>query len=438
LKTGLHDFSLTFTAKLVTIITVLGTQSCLAWFLGPEGRGSYAVCVIFAMVLSTFFVIGCDVASLYFVASGRFSISEGLTYTLIYGGIGSLLAMAVGLGILQFDFPFLSKAGRLAFHLALLSIPFSLFSLILLNLLTAVRHFTQYALVLIGQGLSNLIFVLIYVRLLGGGVNGALLAVITASLITILFTLYLFRRDFAVTWCRPKLARLKEMIHYGARYYLGKISNMANFQIGTIILAFFAGKAEIAFFAVAMRVAVQVLIIPDALTSVLIPRSARDQEGKKKLVALCSRLTALICGLGLLVLGLLAEPLVKLVFSPAFLPAVPLIRIVCLGVWIRAAGKVFVPYLIGTDHPGIASLSVGAGMLVNLAALAVFLPRLGLPGAALAVTLSYFVSSTILLIGFMRFSGLTLRQTWAPRRTDLNFLIELIRSRGKGKLTDAT
>ena len=108
MKTGLHDFSLTFTAKLVTIITVLGTQSCLAWFLGPEGRGSYAVCVIFAMVLSTFFVIGCDVASLYFVASGRFSISEGLTYTLIYGGIGSLLAMAVGLGILQFDFPFLS------------------------------------------------------------------------------------------------------------------------------------------------------------------------------------------------------------------------------------------------------------------------------------------------------------------------------------------
>ena len=141
LKIGIHDFSVTFAGKLVTIVTVLGTQSCLAWFLGPEGRGSYAVCVIFATVLSTIFVIGCDVASLYFVASGRFSISEGLTYSLIYGGLGSLLAIAAGLGILQLDFPFLSKAGRAAFHLALLSIPLSLFSLILLNLLTAVRHF---------------------------------------------------------------------------------------------------------------------------------------------------------------------------------------------------------------------------------------------------------------------------------------------------------
>jgi O-antigen/teichoic acid export membrane protein len=277
------------------------------------------------------------VASLYFVASGRFSVSEGLTYTLIYGGIGSLLAIAAGLGILQFNFPFLDKASRGAFHLALLSIPLSLFSLILLNLLTAVRHFSQYALVSIGQGLSNLIFVFIYVRLLGGGVNGALLAIITTGTIIILFTLYLFRRDFTVTWVRPSLARLREMIHYGLRYYLGKISNMANFQIGTIILAFFAGKAEIAFFAVAMRAAVQILIIPDTLTFVLIPRSARDPEGKKVLVALCSRLTALICGIGLLILGLMAEPLVKIVFSPAFLPAVPLIRIICLGVWIRAA-----------------------------------------------------------------------------------------------------
>ena len=427
MKIGIHDFSVTFIGKLVTIITVLGTQSCLAWFLGPEGRGSYAVCVMFAIVLSTVFVIGCDVASLYFVASGRFSVSEGLTYTLIYGGIGSLLAIAAGLGLLQLDLPFISKAGRSGFHLALLSIPLSLFSLILLNLLTAVRHFNQYALVSIGQGLSNLIFVLIYVRILGGGVNGALLAVITASLITILFALYLFRRDFAVTWCRPTLARLKEMIHYGARYYVAKISNMANIQFGTLVLALFATREEIAFFAVAMRVAIQVMIVPDTLHLVLIPRSAQDREGKKDMVAWAVRLSGLICGAVLLLLIIFTRPLVVIIFSPAFAPAIPLIRIISIGVLIRSASKVIVPYLIGTDHPGVASFSTGVGMLVNLCMLLLLLPLIGLSGAAVAVTAGYLAGAVILFIWFSRLSGLSFGAILIPRREDITPLLALLK-----------
>ena len=90
---GIRDFNLTLGSKIVTLVVAIGTQSCLAWLLGPEGRGSYAVCIVFATLLNIIFAIGCDIASLYFVSSGRFSISEGITHALIYGGIASVLAI---------------------------------------------------------------------------------------------------------------------------------------------------------------------------------------------------------------------------------------------------------------------------------------------------------------------------------------------------------
>ncbi|MHC5172664.1 MAG: hypothetical protein ACYSPJ_02710 [Planctomycetota bacterium] len=62
------------------------------------------------------------------------------------------------------------------------------------------------------------------------------------------------------------------MFHYGLRYYVGKISNQVNFQLGTLILAFFATQEQIGIFAVASQVTARAMLVPDALATVLMPR----------------------------------------------------------------------------------------------------------------------------------------------------------------------
>ncbi|HDL64964.1 MAG TPA: hypothetical protein ENH12_06200, partial [Proteobacteria bacterium] len=386
--------------------------------------------VMYTAILTTLFVVGCDVAGLYFVASRRFSIPEGITNVLIYGGLGSVAAMLVGFGVLHSGLPFLDKASPASFRLALILIPVNLFSLIFLNLLTAARRFPQYMLVSVVQGVSQLIFVFFFVRIQGGGVNGALFGILAAGIVTITFTLVLFYREDGAVFKTPNISQLKEMLHYGARYYVAKISNMANVQVGTLILALFATREEIAFFAVAIRVTIQVMIVPDTLTLVLIPRSARDREGKKELVARSARLTGLVCGAALILLVIFTRPLVVILFSPAFAPAIPLIRIISIGVLIRSASKVIVPYLIGTDHPGIASISVGVGMLVNLGMLLLLLPLIGLSGAAVAVTAGYLAGAVVILFWFSRLSGLGVGEIMIPRRSDIFYMISLLK-RGK-------
>ncbi|MCP4263606.1 MAG: oligosaccharide flippase family protein [Planctomycetes bacterium] len=427
MKTGIQDFNIAFVARIIQIATQIGGQSCMAWCLGTEGRGSYAICLLFALMLILIFSVGCDISTVYFVASKKFTISEGLVNALVYGGIASTLAILAGLILMQVPLPFFDKAASMSFYLALASIPFILFYDVFIKLLTAIHLFRLFGVISIINGFGYLLFMVLFLKYFSWGVNGAILAVMLNGFVGILLSLVLLRRNCTLVWARPSLCSLVEMLHYGARYYIGKLSNQVNCQVGTIILSFFAMASEVGLFAVAMRIVTQIMVLPNTLMTVLMPKSAGDAKGKRELIAQCSRFTALICGVALIVLLLFAKPLVHILFSPAFSPVVPLIQILCLGTFFRCLSKVFVPYLLGTNHPGIASISVTISTIVNLVTIWVLLPRIGLVGAALGVTLSYIVSSIILTASFVRLSGLTVRTIYTYNKDDVHLMVRVIR-----------
>ena len=418
---------MTFTARIAMALIGLVTQSCLAWILGPGGRGSYAVCLLFATLLGVCIVVGYDLPSLYFVASKQFTVSEGITHALVYGAAGSVLAVGVGLAMMHMPLAFLQKASPRTFYLALVFLPIGLYTFTFLQLLTSVREFGWYALLQTVNSLTMLLGTLAFVWGLSWGPEGALLANITAGLVTTAAVLVVFRRKYGAKLVRPSWEKLRMMFRYGARYYVGKISNLVNFQMGTILLALFATREEVGLFAVAALLTGRTMLVPHTLTGLLVPKVARDQAGTTDLVAVCARLTFVICGGLLLVLSLFAKPIVSLLFSSAFLPVVPLIWILAAGFLIRGPANVFIAYLLGADRPGATSFAMAGGMIVNFGVLWVLLPILRLPGAAVALAASYLVSTIIVVLFFCRSSGLSLGQIFRFRRSDWDLLLGPIR-----------
>jgi len=418
MASGVRDFNVTLASRLALLAIGLGTQSCLAWVLGPSGRGAYAMCLVFASILSLVFMIGSDVACIYYVASKRFSLSQGVVQTFVSGGIGSVLAVGAGVLVLQLPLEFVTKAGRESLYLALVSIPIGFWGGTLFNLLVALQEFVSYAIVATLASLVQLALILGLVWGLDWGVNGALLATIAQNVLTMGMLLVLFRRRHGLQWVKPTVSGLWETFHYGIRYYLGKISNEVNFQMGTMILSMTAPRDLIGLFDMAAQLTARAMTLPDVLATIMVPRVAGDPQGRPALVAQCARVVAVVCGAMLLVLVIFATPIVRILFSPAFLPSVPLIRILAAGVFIRCAAKIFATYLTCTDRPGLASAATASGMVVNVALLLALMPVIGLAGAAVAMVGNYVVSSAILTIGFQRISGLGVRATWAPRWSD--------------------
>ncbi len=424
MTSGIRDFMNTFISRLTVLGLNVGTQSCLAWILGPSDRGSYAICLLYATLLNLFFIVGLDVAIVYFVAAKKLSISEGIIYTFIYGGIGSIVAIVAGVIILQFPFDFLAKASLNSFKLCLILIPFNVFSLTFMQLLTSTHAFGWFAIMGVVSAFLHFVFTVLFVFAFSWGINGALFSNILADILTVIVILFFFHWKYHLQWVHPSFQRLYMVFCYGLRYYIGKISNEMNLQLGTIILAFFAGKEDIGLFAVAAALTCRVFIIPDTLNAVLIPRVAEDHIGQQELITKCVRLTIIICGLLLFALCIFARPIVAVLFSSSFLPIVPLIRILAVGILVRCVGKVFVPYLIGTNHPGFVSFSVVVAMAVNLGLIMVLLPVIGLPGAAVGMSVGYIISSLLLMYGFMKYGDMDLRRVWLFQRSDWLQLID--------------
>lgn len=429
---GIRDFSVTFGSRIVMMLLAVGTQSAIAWSLGAAGRGAYGVCLLLTNVLIIICVFGSEVAAQYFLAAKRMSVSEVVMNTLVFGGLGCGMAIAVGLvGMyapaawtpyppFKWFATFCSKASTSELHLALVLIPATFFSMTFLGLLNSLAEFGWMAVMSVLSALGQLLFILVLVPLLRWGTSGALVAMLLANILTAAAVVVFLRRRYDLGWVRPSRRSLKEMFHYGLRYYVGKVSNQVNFQLGAIILACYANttQEELGLFTLALVLTRQIMMIPDTLSAVLVPRVAVDKEGRSELVAQSSRVTLVICGVALAGLCLFARPIVRIAFSDEFLGMVPLIWIMSLGVLLRCASKLFVPFLVNTNHPGIASWSVMIGTLVNVVALWLLLPGFGLIGVSWAMTIGYAVGATILAFGFTRISGMPQRETWRFRRTD--------------------
>lgn len=418
MSAGARDFGFTIGGKIGKVVLGILTQSLLAWNLGAAGRGSLAVCLIFSTSLIIIFSLACDNAVVYFVSSRRLSLSEGVIYTFLYGLLAS--GAAIGLGMIAINWPwaFFQQATPVEFKLALVLVPFYLLCTDLPRLFTAVYKFKLFAFISLGHSFFQLVFTVVFVWILRGAVRGALWASIASSAVIILASLFFFRRRCGLRWVCPVPAKMLALLKYGIRYYLAKVSNMANLQAGSVALAFFATRVEVGWFAVAARITQLVELLPDAMAAVLLPRSAGIRGGRSLLIARASRVIGVFCGVILAGLAIFAQPLVRIVLSPEFLPAVPFIRILALGLVIRCMSKVTVAYLLGTDHPGIGAAAVSVGVAANLAALWYFLPRVGAIGAPWGITISYGISSAIILTAFSRLSGLSLREIFTFRRSD--------------------
>lgn len=401
---------------------LVGVQSCLAWWLGAAGRGEYAVCQLFASFLTILFALGCDDAAIYFVSSERFNISEGVVHSVVCVAVSSCVAIVFGLIVRTLPIGFFAKASQDAFGVALVLVPTELMAITFLQLLTAVHMFRWFAILSIFHIALHLCCVCLFVGWLSWGVEGALLAIIVRDVAIAGIVLVLLCLKCRLRLVKPTFRQLYEMYHYGMRYYFGKISAKVNARLGTLILAFFATTEQIGLFDVAHQLTTKVITVPDILSTVLLPRMCRSGTDRSEMVAKAARMTAVVCGSMLLVLSVLAKPIILILFSREFLAGAPLVRIFSLGVLIRCTCKVFVPYLLGINRPGIVSISVAAGVAANIIALVVLLPAMGLSGAAIANGLGYLVGSYLLACGFVRYSGVRLSEVFRYQSSDFRIM----------------
>ncbi len=373
----------------------------VARYTGPSGKGMLAVLNVIGGLAVQMGNFGLHAATTHFAAREAGSLARIAWASLVLAPtIG--LVIAGGLGGLILLFPaVVAGVPPILVAVTLVAIPFAFLLLFFQNILLGQQRIAAYNLLEVGGKALTLPLVLAILVVLGGGVRELVLAGSLVSVVTALTAVRLAFRGVSEPFLLDR-GLLRRMLAYGFRSYLSCLLAYLIIRSDMLLVNYFLGTGQAGVYAVAVNLSDLLLVFPTAIGAMLFPRISAQPKDDGALTAAACRHTAA----GMLILclgaGLLARPLILLLYGRPFSGAIAPFLLLLPGILALSLETIFMNDLAGRGLPPIVIAVPGAGLALNLALNLAFIPRFGILAAAASSSLAYGVMLAIAWRAFAR------------------------------------
>ncbi len=298
--------------------------------LGADGRGVVGWIISFTSIGIILSQAGMGHTNRRFVAGKEHRAAALFSLTVIICGTVSLF-ISVILGAIAFN-DIIGQQNRLGVILALLIIPMSAISVTSGEMLIGLQKNRQYNFLNIAEKVTNTLLIIILIVL--GMINplNAVVAILIAALVRLLFVLYFLRHDI-----RMKIR--------GSRYILTHIGNFTFFNyiassaltlsahIITIFLGSMSSTTQAGWFAANMIIINAMRQLANTTGMFALPRLVRmdDYHERGRLKKWISIITFILIAGAALLLTLVAEWLIPTIFGEDFTGAVESFIVLMVG-----------------------------------------------------------------------------------------------------------
>jgi len=400
--------AITFSSQILIFALGLIASIILARALGPTGRGIYALIVLIPAVMLKLGSLGIEAANVYFTGSKRYEIKDITSNSLLSSILLGLILILLFFGIFHLDifqnFLNSNQINPLYLWLVVLTVPFSLFSGFLRNVILGKEKIIAYNKINIFQTIVQLAAIIVFLLILRQGVFGAVFSYVLAIIGVTLFVVLLIRKITKIYFsCNRKL--FKDSTKYGLKAYFGNLAQFLNYRLDMFLVAAFLAPAALGYYSIAVGIAERLWMLPGAIATVLFPRisSLKDTEANN-LTPRIARHTFLIIFVLSLILALLAKPLIKTLFGFAFLPSVMPLLILLPGIIALGGAKTLTADLAGRGKPQFGTYAAFVSLIVNIPLNLWLIPKWGISGAAFASSVAYIVATLMVIIAFIKIS----------------------------------
>lgn len=414
----LQDASINLVSGFLGIVLGILGSVVIARALGPEGRGVYALLLLFGTTIALTANLGLGQSAVYYYGRKK---SESAKIS------GSLFSMAwlIGVPVAILLLAFMPAYG----DVLLKDVPFYLVALIICltpialsrnyvaHLFVSVQDFRWYNAINLLDLLGRILLFLPLLAL-GLGLTGAILA-FTVSLIVltvVAWTVICQRLNIDFRWNGNFV---KELTTYGVRVHLAVVLAFLTIRIDQFLIGYFLDVSQVGIYAVAFSIAEVVQSISTAVALLVFARvSSNDSESAFLITNRTLRFTGLLSVIGALGVMIATPLLIPRLFGEEFVSATSVVWLLLPGVIMQNLSQVIYSSLSGRGKPEL-------GIYVRLATLAllilldsVMLPRFGINGAALTWSGMYFISTGAYLVMYLRDSCQSARVVFAFSNED--------------------
>jgi O-antigen/teichoic acid export membrane protein len=415
--------------KLAGALTVL----VIAQGLGPAGNGRYSLTLLVMTVTAAVLAAGVGLASVPRLRRGEDPPTRLLAAQA--GWLGAVTVVLVGVAaVARGTGAWGWLAGSLGWDTGLLAaavaavVAMLVFETVNYDLLAAGRVVTGT----LAAALRALGHLAITAALLVGGWLDLTLAVwsLTALHLTAAASLVLRLRrarraypapDPAASAGRDSVPRLAgQLVRAGWLGQLSALSYLLLLRLDQVILEGAAGVAAVGIYALAAWAAELLWLVPEALNPLLVHSSAGDDPARRDhTAARAVRLGLGATAVAAVPLAALAPPVLGLLRDGAFAAAAAPLWALLPGVVAFAPGAVLAGDFIGRGRPTWNTQASAITVALNVVLCLLWIPSLGVLGAAWSSTVAYATGAAVMLWRFRRTTGLPWAEILVPRPGDL-------------------
>ena len=374
----------------------------IARALGPEGKGLIFSIFFWPMLLSWIGGLGIGYANTYHIAKDPHKLPSIL-------GNSLLLAFTLGFTLTLVFFPlapflFEDKSAIPFARLYFLFFPLFILADYIGWIFTGLKNYTFFNL---SRASPRFLYLAGIIILLVTGHLNVPSVVIMRLIFSVITSLYFIFYLLKLSGFRIKVdfSLLKDSLKMSIKAHIGIVSNIGNKRADQAFLVAFYGSEAVGLYSVAVNISSSLWHLVNAVGFTIIPSvaSLEKEEIKRKVKNFTVKLLILLFPLGV-VLFFISPYLIRFLYGTSFLPCLPALKILIFASMVQGIGVIIQEALKGMKRPLLASAGGFIGTFTNLIFLALFLPRYGITGAALASLVSYTVFSLAELYFFRKSS----------------------------------
>ena len=264
----------------------------------------------------------------------------------------------------------------------------------------------------------------------------ALTYVITMSVILVISLWFLRRYPIK----KPTRESFKSYFTFALPLMLLPIISIIINNVDKLMIGYFWSPVEVGYYFAMAAVVNIVTIIPSSVSAVLFPsisefRSKENFSKIKQSIRLAERYISMISIFLVIIIIVLARPIVSIIMSSVFLPAVPVLIILAIFILIECLNSPYNSLVRGMDKPTVLTKIAIVTSIIIIILNFILIPKNGVlstfkiygaSGAAIATTLSALVAFFGLRIASKRLTGIKLWQNHTMRHIISGIIMGLI------------
>lgn len=382
--------------------------------LGPEGYGLYGLTLPFQGIFQILSAGGLPPAIAKYVAEYNAQDKKAIIREIMNIATKYMILMALILSIiLLFSSDFIANS---IFHKPLVVWPLRAvclitpFSVVVGAMRGAYQgvyrnEYTVYN--RMAEQVATIVFACLFV-ICGLYAMGAVLGSAAGFIVSAITAVYLYKKHISPMFNsdeslnltkHEELKLLYMLIRFAIPVTITALSEMAIYDIGTLIIGVYMFSTDVGFYNSADPIARIPLVISLSISTVLLPATAEaytlgDQELLESYVSDCLRYCIITVLPLCIIISIFSAPTLSLLFGSLYLPATGVLSILVIGMSFYSIYMVCSSILQGTGNPRIPMYILILGTILNIVLNVVMVQSMGINGAALATT----ITTAILMI----------------------------------------